>query len=79
MGTCLETWIDTTNLTLSLPILTTSLVHFSLNGWENVLFELSRSTVKRLTLSLPSVINFEFLLQPHQECYITQYGELGFS
>ena len=32
-----------------------------------------------LTLSLPRVINFKFLLQPHQEYYITKYGELDFS
>ena len=25
------------------------------------------------------MINFKFLLQPHQEYYITQYQELGFS
>ena len=31
------------------------------------------------TLSLPRVINFKFLLQPHQKYYIAQYGELGFS
>ena len=29
-----------------LPILTTSLVHFSLKGWENVLFELGSGRVK---------------------------------
>ena len=32
-----------------------------------------------LTLSLPRVINFKLLLQPHQKYYITQYEELGFS
>ena len=32
-----------------------------------------------LTLSLPRVINFKILLQPHQKYNITQYGELGFS
>ena len=32
-----------------------------------------------LTLSLPRVINFKFLLQPHQQYYITQYEEHGFS
>ena len=32
-----------------------------------------------LTLSLPRVINFKFLLQPHQKYYITQCEELGFS
>ena len=32
-----------------------------------------------LTLSLPRVINFKFLLQPHHKCYTTQYEELGFS
>ena len=31
-----------------------------------------------LTLSLPRVINFKFLLLPHQKYYITQYEELGF-
>ena len=33
----------------------------------------------RLTLSLPRVIYFKFLLQPHQKYYITHYEELGFS
>ena len=32
-----------------------------------------------LTLSLPRVINFKFLLQLHWNNYITQYEELGFS
>ena len=32
-----------------------------------------------LTLSLPRVINFKFLLQPHHKSYTTQYEELGFS
>ena len=31
------------------------------------------------TLSLPRVINFKFLLQPHQNYYATQYEELSFS
>ena len=34
---------------------------------------------KALTLSLPSVINVKFLLQPHQKYNITQYEERGFS
>ena len=34
---------------------------------------------RRLTLSLPRVINFTFLLQPYQKYHITQYGKLGFS
>ena len=32
-----------------------------------------------LTLSLPRVIKFKFLLHSHQQYYITQYEELGFS
>ena len=32
-----------------------------------------------LSLSLPRVINFKFLLQAHQLYYVTQYEELGFS
>ena len=32
-----------------------------------------------VTLSLPRVINVKFPLQPHQKCYVTQYGELGLS
>ena len=32
-----------------------------------------------LTLSLPRGFNFKFPLQTHQEFYITQYEELGFS
>ena len=31
-----------------------------------------------LTLSLPRVIHFKFLLQPHQKYYITRYEEFGF-
>ena len=31
------------------------------------------------TLSLPRVINVQFLLQPHQKYYIAQYEELRFS
>ena len=50
-------------------------------------FQLERLTIgesKRgcrpvLTFSLPRVINFRFLLQPHQKYYITKYEELGFS
>ena len=34
---------------------------------------------KKLTLSLPKMINFKFPLQPHQKYYITQDEELGFS
>ena len=34
---------------------------------------------KGLTLSLPRVINFKFLLHPHQNYYTTHYGELGVS
>ena len=34
---------------------------------------------RSLTLSLPRVINFKFLLQPHKEYFSTQYWELGFS
>ena len=37
------------------------------------------ATHKTLTLSLPRVINFKFLLQPHQKYNITQYEELSFS
>ena len=36
-------------------------------------------STKALTLSLPRVIYFKFLLQPHQKYYITQYEEFGFS
>ena len=35
--------------------------------------------LNEVTLPLPRVINFKFLLQPHKKYYITQYGELGFS
>ena len=31
-----------------------------------------------VNLSLPRVINLKFPLKPHQNYYITQYGELGF-
>ena len=33
----------------------------------------------KLPLSLPSVISFKFLLQPHQKYYTIQYEEIGFS
>ena len=58
-----------------LPILTTSLAHLD-NSWDNLLLNLG---AKGLTLSLPRVINYKFLLQPHQQYYITQYGEPGSS
>ena len=32
---------------IMLPILTTSLIHFSSKGWENVLFELGSERVNR--------------------------------
>ena len=32
-----------------IPILTTSLIHYSLKGWENVLFELGSERVNRKT------------------------------
>ena len=32
----------------------------------------------KLPLSLPRVINFKFLLQPHQKFHITQHEKLGF-
>ena len=32
-----------------------------------------------ITPSLPRVINFKFLVQPHQKYHITQFEELGFS
>ena len=35
--------------------------------------------IQTLTLSLPRVTNFKFLLQPHQKYNIAQYEELGFS
>ena len=44
--------------------------------WMAQLQTPSRNTV--LTLSLPKMINFKFLLHPHKKYYITQYGELGF-
>ena len=34
--------------------------------------------VNGLTISLPRVNNFKFLLQPHQKYNTTQYEELGF-
>ena len=37
------------------------------------------SCFPKLTLSLPSVINLKFPLQPHQKYCITQYGKFGFS
>ena len=61
------------------PVLTTSLIHFSWKGWENVLFELGIERVKErrpavaLTLSIPRGNKFEIRLHPHQKYYITQY------
>ena len=48
-------------------------------GWGALItahFKLGR---KWLTLSLPRVIDFKFLLRPYQKYYITQHGELCFS
>ena len=45
-----------------LPILTTSLIHFGLEGWENVLFELgserveTQPTQERILTSLPAIL-----------------------
>ena len=36
---------------ITLPILTTSLIHFSFKGWENVLFELVSERVKNASRS----------------------------
>ena len=47
-----------------------------MDGWSNYCTVIS---IQRLTLSLPRMINFKFLLLPHQQYYITQYGELVFS
>ena len=63
-----------------LPIHTTSLIHFSLKGWENVLFELESERLEGLSWSLalmsgqPFIINFKFLLQPHQKYYVTVWS-----
>ena len=45
------------------------------------LWELMQNTevLQALTLSLPRVINFKFLLWTHQKFNITQYGEFVFS
>ena len=43
------------------PILTSSLIHFSLKGWENVLFELGSERVNRLHCSV--TISFSPVLQ----------------
>ena len=40
-------------------------------------FQRYRRSDINLSLSLPEVINFKFLLQPQQKYYITQYKELG--
>ena len=53
-----------------LPILTTSLIHFSLKGSENVLFELGSDTVKMLAMVsdgvrvLPALFSFDALTFP---------------
>ena len=36
-----------------LPILTTSFIHFSLKGWENVLFDLGSERVKKVATNVP--------------------------
>ena len=38
------------------PVLTTSLIHFSWKGWENVLFELGSERVKRAMETRPSTL-----------------------
>ena len=53
------------------PILTTSLIHFSLKGWENVLFELGSERVNQSFLvssnrfpadeTLETVLSFVFI------------------
>ena len=49
---------------ITLPILTTSLIHFSLKGWENVLFELGRERIillrNYLLLSLSRILSSAF-------------------
>ena len=59
-----------------LPILTTSLVHLSLKGWENVFHKHGNERVNPFT---PRVVNFEFALRPHLKYYLIQYKDLGFS
>ena len=61
-----------------LPILITSLIHFSLGRLGECTFW-TWEWKKGLTSSLPRVINFKFLLQPHRKYCIPQYEELGFS
>ena len=43
------------------PVLTTSLIHFSLKGWENVLFELGSERVKMYTFSDFTLRYFELV------------------
>ena len=60
-----------------LPKRTRKSKNWSLGNWRNG--SPLTGTVHKLTRSLPGVIHFKFPLQPHQESYITLYGELGFS
>ena len=61
---------------LCYQIVTTSLIRFSLKGWDNVHLAQAKG---RLTLSLLRMINVKFPLKPQQKYYITRHGELGFS
>ena len=58
-----------------------NLAFHSLIRWKMIILPSLTTSLNTLllTLSLPRVINFKFLLQPHQEYYITQCKEFGFS
>ena len=50
---------------IPVPVLTTSLIHFSLKGWENVLFELGTERVKHIPLGdTTRAPNFSFTNVP---------------
>ena len=68
-----------------LPILTTSLIHFSLKGWEIILFELGSERVKRGNMYLSELVRIKYynifrsttFSQPFKEKYISEVVRIG--
>ena len=72
----------TLTLTLTLPLLTSPISavfapSLTSYGSSSAPIGNDRITARRLTLSLQRVINFKFLLQPHQKYDIKQYGRVA--
>ena len=54
------------------PVLTTSLIHFSLKGWENVLFELGSERVK-VGQGIPTVVSLLLLFLSRHRFFLIKY------